>query len=89
MNNAVAALELTQRLIRFKTVNPPGEERACTQHVGHLLEDVGFTISYHEFAERRTSLVVITSYSIHYTKLYDTRLHPSAEWLRLLSPATP
>lgn len=57
MNNAVAALELTQRLIRFKTVNPPGDERACTQHVGRLLEDAGFTISYHEFAERRTSLV--------------------------------
>lgn len=57
MNNAAAALELTQRLIRFKTVNPPGDERTCTQHVGRLLEDVGFTITYHEFAERRTSLV--------------------------------
>jgi succinyl-diaminopimelate desuccinylase len=57
MNSAAAALELTQRLIRFKTVNPPGDERASTQHVGHLLEDAGFTISYHEFAERRTSLV--------------------------------
>jgi succinyl-diaminopimelate desuccinylase len=57
MSSAAAALELTQRLIRFKTVNPPGDERACTQHVGHLLEDAGFAISYHEFAERRTSLV--------------------------------
>lgn len=57
MSGAGSAIELTQRLIRFNTVNPPGDERPCARHVGHLLEAAGFSISYHEFADRRTSLV--------------------------------
>lgn len=57
MNAAAEAIELTRTLIRFNTVNPPGEERACAQYLGRLLEEAGFRLSYHEFAERRTSLV--------------------------------
>jgi succinyl-diaminopimelate desuccinylase len=57
MSGTASAVELTQRLIRFNTVNPPGDERACARHVGHLLEGAGFSVSYHEFADRRTSLV--------------------------------
>ncbi len=57
MNSTTSAVELTQRLIQFNTVNPPGDERPCSRHVGHLLEDAGFSVSYHEFADRRTSLV--------------------------------
>ncbi len=53
----IDALELTRELLRFNTINPPGEERACAQHVGGLLEAAGFTIAYYEFADRRTSLV--------------------------------
>ena len=50
-------VSLTCDLLRFNTVNPPGEERACADRLGRLLEDVGFRISYYEFAEKRTSLV--------------------------------
>jgi succinyl-diaminopimelate desuccinylase len=53
----VNAFELTRELLRFNTINPPGDERACAKHIGKLLEKHGFTCAYHEFAEKRTSLV--------------------------------
>src|SRR5258706_2261792 len=48
---------LTRELLAFNTINPPGMERACARHLGGLLEGAGFRVAYHEFAERRTSLV--------------------------------
>lgn len=51
------ALSLTRDLLRFDTINPPGQERACARHLGALLEHGGFTVAYHEFADTRTSLV--------------------------------
>src|SRR5262249_25802214 len=43
--------------LAFNTINPPGMERACARHLGALLESAGFTVSYHEFADTRTSLI--------------------------------
>lgn len=57
MNERLDPVVLTRTLVAFDTINPPGDERPCAEHLGRLLEDVGFTVSYHEFAERRTSLV--------------------------------
>ncbi len=57
MNERLDPVALTRTLVAFDTINPPGDERPCAEHLGRLLEDVGFTVSYHEFAERRTSLV--------------------------------
>jgi acetylornithine deacetylase/succinyl-diaminopimelate desuccinylase-like protein len=37
-----AATELLRQLIRFDTVNPPGQERACNEHLAALLRDAGF-----------------------------------------------
>ena len=51
------ALQLTRELLRFDTINPPGDERDCARHLGRLLEGAGFAVDYHEFAKRRTSLV--------------------------------
>ena len=48
---------LTRELLAFNTINPPGMERACARHLGKMLEDAGFRVAYHEFAEARTSLV--------------------------------
>lgn len=48
---------LTRQLLAFNTINPPGMERACARHLGAMLESAGFRVSYHEFAEARTSLV--------------------------------
>ena len=57
MNINLSALELPQALVRFDTINPPGNERLCAEHLGSILDDAGFAVSYHEFAETRTSLV--------------------------------
>lgn len=51
------AVELTRELVRFNTINPPGEEEACARHLGRLLEAAGFRVEEHAFAPRRTSLV--------------------------------
>jgi succinyl-diaminopimelate desuccinylase len=53
----LSPVQLTQDLVRFETINPPGNERACAHHVGRLLEQAGYTVEYHEFAEARTSLI--------------------------------
>ena len=38
----MTAAELLQRLIRFDTQNPPGNERACIQLLDELLTGAGF-----------------------------------------------
>jgi succinyl-diaminopimelate desuccinylase len=54
MNDAVA---LTRDLLRFDTVNPPGQERDCAQMAGKLLQDWGFAVEYFEYEEGRTSVI--------------------------------
>src|SRR5262245_41459517 len=51
------ALALTRDLLRYDTINPPGEEQACARHVGRVLEGAGFAVGEYEFGPRRTSLV--------------------------------
>ena len=51
------AVELTRQLIRFDTINPPGNERVCAEFLGGILEGAGYSVAYHAFAEDRTSLV--------------------------------
>lgn len=36
-----AVTELLQRLIRFVTVNPPGNEREANEHLAGILRDAG------------------------------------------------
>jgi succinyl-diaminopimelate desuccinylase len=50
-------VELTRTLVGFDTINPPGNERACAETLGRILEGVGFKCAYHEFAPGRASLV--------------------------------
>jgi len=52
-------ISLTQRLIRFNTVNPPGQEKACAVWIGEFLKDSGFQVSFYEFDDKRTSLVAV------------------------------
>ena len=56
-DNVPDPVKLTRALVAFDTINPPGNERPCAEYLGSLLEGGGFSISYHEFAETRTSLV--------------------------------
>lgn len=52
-----SAVDLTRELIRFDTINPPGNERSCAEHLGGLLESAGFDVTYHDFGEGRANLV--------------------------------
>ena len=60
MKSSLNALTLTRELLAFNTMNPPGQERACAEYLGKLLEDGGFETDLYEFAEGRTSLVART-----------------------------
>jgi succinyl-diaminopimelate desuccinylase len=57
MAKAPDAVELTRALVGFDTINPPGNERACAEALGRILEGAGFACAYHEFAPGRASLV--------------------------------
>lgn len=57
MKSLVDAVELTRKLVGFNTVNPPGSENACAAYLAGLLTEHGFTVSQHEFATGRTSLL--------------------------------
>ena len=48
---------LTQALVRYKTVNPPGEEHDCAHHLGEMLAAAGFDVTYVDAGERRTNVV--------------------------------
>jgi succinyl-diaminopimelate desuccinylase len=51
------AVELARELIRFDTINPPGQEKACAEHLGRKLEAAGFRCDYIEMGEGRANLV--------------------------------
>jgi len=49
--------ELLQQLIRFDTVNPPGNEQAAQEHLKELLEGAGFECELLSAVEGRPNLV--------------------------------
>jgi acetylornithine deacetylase/succinyl-diaminopimelate desuccinylase-like protein len=49
--------DVLARLIRFKTVNPPGNERECQQWLAGYLEDAGFTVELMGAEAERPNLV--------------------------------
>src|SRR3954453_15755010 len=49
--------ELLQRLIRFNTVNPPGNEQAAQEHLREQLESAGFECELLSAVEGRPNLV--------------------------------
>lgn len=51
------AVALTRSLLRFDTVNPPGRERDCAHHAGAMLQEWGYKVDYHEYADSRTSVI--------------------------------
>jgi len=53
----VSAVDLAADLIRFDTINPPGQEAACTEHLRRLLLDAGFRCEEVPLADGRPNLV--------------------------------
>ena len=51
------AVALTRTLLQFDTINPPGRERDCAHHAGAMLQEWGYSVEYHEYADRRTSVI--------------------------------
>jgi succinyl-diaminopimelate desuccinylase len=83
---AIDARSLTRELLAFNTINPPGMERACTEHLGAILEGAGFKVAYHDFAPGRTSLVARVGAGsgapICFTGHVDTVPLGAAPWTR-------
>jgi succinyl-diaminopimelate desuccinylase len=48
---------LCRDLVRFKTVNPPGNERICAEYVAGFLEKAGFSVQVLMHAPERASVV--------------------------------
>src|SRR3954462_416365 len=49
--------ELLQRLVRFDTVNPPGNERPAQELLAGMLRDAGFEVALLGRTEERPNLV--------------------------------
>jgi succinyl-diaminopimelate desuccinylase len=52
-----SAVELTQQLVRFNTINPPGAERPCAEHLARLLEVASFRVDVVPYGEGRAQVV--------------------------------
>jgi succinyl-diaminopimelate desuccinylase len=50
-------VELTQKLTRLDTRNPPGNETACAELLAALLGAEGFAVEVHSFGENRVNLI--------------------------------
>lgn len=50
-------VELTRELIRFDTINPPGQERRCAAFLAEILQGAGFNVSLRELGPDRANLV--------------------------------
>ena len=53
----ISSIDLTRELIRFKTVNPPGDEQPCAEHLARILESTGFDTELIPFGEGRAQLI--------------------------------
>jgi len=49
--------EILRRLIQFDTTNPPGNERACIEHVAALLDDAGIESVRYATSPERPNLI--------------------------------
>jgi acetylornithine deacetylase/succinyl-diaminopimelate desuccinylase-like protein len=79
------SVELLQRLIRFNTVNPPGNERAAQEYLKELLEGAGFEVELLGAEDGRPNLVArLKSGSDGPTLTYlghvDTVLADASDW---------
>jgi acetylornithine deacetylase/succinyl-diaminopimelate desuccinylase-like protein len=51
------AVQLLSELLRFNTVNPPGNERPAQEHVAKILSDAGFEVELLEREPDRTNVI--------------------------------
>ena len=51
------SVELTRRLVRFDTTNPPGNEEPAIRALGSYLEDTGLEVKYQQVEPNRANLI--------------------------------
>jgi acetylornithine deacetylase/succinyl-diaminopimelate desuccinylase-like protein len=81
------ATQLLQSLIRFDTVNPPGNERAAIEHLERILTGVGFQCELLAAVPERPNLVArlkgkSDGPTLCYLGHVDTVLADAGEWAR-------
>ncbi len=57
MSVSTDGVALTRDLLAFRTVNPPGEERACAAFLGDLLTRAGFSCTLQPVGDGRANLI--------------------------------
>ncbi|QWA10914.1 M20 family metallopeptidase [Sodalis ligni] len=57
MNAAEDVITLTRALLRFDTINPPGDESLCMAFLADYLQRHGFDIQLRRFADKRYNLL--------------------------------
>jgi len=77
--------DVLAQLIRFKTVNPPGDERECQQWIQRYLEDAGFAVDLMGAEDERPNLVATLGGDepgpvLGYLSHVDTVLADPADW---------
>jgi acetylornithine deacetylase/succinyl-diaminopimelate desuccinylase-like protein len=76
--------EVLARLIRFRTVNPPGDERACAEWLAGYLEDAGLACELHAAEPERPNLVATLRGGdgpvLGYLSHLDTVLADAEDW---------
>ncbi len=76
--------EVLARLIRFRTVNPPGDERACAEWLAGYLEDAGLSCELHAAEPERPNLVATLKGgdgpTLGYLSHLDTVLADAEDW---------
>jgi succinyl-diaminopimelate desuccinylase len=78
-------VQLTQKLVAFDTINPPGRELACIEMLDGILSSAGIATSVHRFADGRANLVATlgdasTGRPICFTGHVDTVPLGNAPW---------
>ena len=78
-------VELLQRLIRFNTVNPPGNERAAQEFLKEILENAGFEVELLGATAERPNLIArlrgaSDGPTLTYLGHVDTVLADASDW---------
>ncbi|MEW2923130.1 M20 family metallopeptidase [Muricauda sp. ANG21] len=50
-------IDLTQQLIGFDTINPPGNEEGAARYIGNILAGHGFSVEYPQFDKGRLNVI--------------------------------
>jgi acetylornithine deacetylase/succinyl-diaminopimelate desuccinylase-like protein len=77
--------EVLQRLVRFNTVNPPGDEREAIEYLEHYVAEAGFRTEVLGTSEQRPNLVATlgdpdSGPTLCYLGHVDTVLADPADW---------